>query len=97
MTSQYTSDTSLIIPGYNGVMDLVLTHIPRHLHRETIAMHMKDIENYKMEQAERPEKMRYEYVMLRAESIMNNTLKMTQKAAKEREKLWQDQYQNKIK
>jgi len=78
-------------------MDLDLTHIPVHLHGETIALHMKDIEAYKVEQAARPEKMRYDYVMSRAERMINNTMKMTRKLAEEKEALWLYNYEKRNK
>jgi len=73
---------SFIIPGYQGIMDLDLTTIPVHLHRETIALHQKDIEEYKIEQAQRPKHLRYENVMPRVNHILENTRKMTERLSK---------------
>ena len=97
MSSQSKHTRALIIPGYKGIMELDLTHIPSHLHHETIALHMKDIEAYKIEQAARPEHLRYDYVMSRVERIINNTIKMTHKITEEKEKLWQYHYEQRIK
>jgi|SaaInlV_150m_DNA_4_1039716.scaffolds.fasta_scaffold16333_2 hypothetical protein len=42
--------TPYIIPGYNGIMSLDLTHIdPKH-HKELIYHHMADITEYKIYQ-----------------------------------------------
>ena len=97
MQSRSKHTPTLMIPGYKGIMDLDLTHIPSHLHHETIALHMKDIEAYKIEQAARPEHLRYDYVMPRVERIINNTIKMTHKIAENKENLWQYNYEHPIK
>lgn len=49
-----------IIPGYNGIMPLDLTHIDPKYHREMIELHKKDIDNYKEEQEKLPPRLRYE-------------------------------------
>ena len=51
---------SKIINGYKGVIDLDLTNVDPRLHKELIKQHYQDIENYKIEQAKLPEKLRYE-------------------------------------
>ncbi len=51
---------SKIINGYKGVIDLDLTNVDPKLHKELIKQHYQDIENYKIEQAKLPEKLRYE-------------------------------------
>ena len=50
----------MIIKGYLGIMDLDLTNIHSVNHKALIKQHYKDIENYKIEQANLPEKLRYE-------------------------------------
>lgn len=50
----------MIIKGYLGIMDLDLTNIHPVNHKALIKQHYKDIENYKIEQANLPEKLRYE-------------------------------------
>jgi len=77
MTS--SNNKQLIIPGYHGIMDLDLTNIPEHFHKETIALHQKDIDQYIQEQNSRPEHLRYDYVMKRVNRMIDNHNKMTQK------------------
>jgi len=79
MTS--SNNKELIIPGYHGIMDLDLTNIPEHFHKETIALHQKDIDKYKEEQNTRPEHLRYEYVMKRVNRMIDNHCKLIQKTA----------------
>ena len=50
----------MIIKGYLGVMDLDLTNVDVIYHKELIRQHYKDIESYKLEQANLPEKLKYE-------------------------------------
>lgn len=49
-----------IVKGYNGIMDLDLTHIPEELKKSMIAQHYKDIYNYKLEQSLIEPRLRYE-------------------------------------
>lgn len=51
---------SKIIKGYKGVIDLDLTKVDPQLHKELIKQHYQYTENYKIEQAKLPEKLRYE-------------------------------------
>ena len=76
-----------IISGYKGIMPLDLTNIDKKLHSILIDQHEKDIEIYKMEQAQLPEKLRYENTVMRAEKIH----KMDENAQKERIKLLRKQ------
>jgi len=50
----------LIIPGYNGIMDLDLTNIDSKFHNEMVNLHFQEIEEYKKEQLQRPKHIRYE-------------------------------------
>jgi len=50
----------LIIPGYNGIMDLDLTNIDSKFHHEIVNLHFQEIEEYKKEQLQRPKHIRYE-------------------------------------
>ena len=50
----------LIIPGYNGIMDLDLTNIDSKFHLEMVNLHFQEIEEYKKEQLQRPKHIRYE-------------------------------------
>ena len=58
-----------IEPGYKGIMDLDLTHIPNKFRKQAIEQHHKDIQEYKQEQRKRPERSRYEYTIERTERI----------------------------
>jgi hypothetical protein len=52
-----------IISGYKGIMDLDLTHIDPKYHAEMIALHKKDIKEYKKEQSKLHFKQRYDYAI----------------------------------
>lgn len=56
---------SKIIPGYNGIIPLDLTHVDPKYHKEMIRVHLNDIETYKKEQSKLPERLRYENSILR--------------------------------
>jgi len=58
-----------IIDGYNGIMSLDVRNIPREHRKQAIDQHLKDIMEYKLEQASRPSRSRYENTVLRAEHI----------------------------
>jgi len=58
-----------IIEGYKGIMDLDLTNIPENLKKDTVEQHMKDIDNYKIEQALLPIKLRYDNTIARIEKL----------------------------
>ena len=49
-----------IIPGYKGIMDLDLSNINEVYKKDIVNQHYKDIEQYKKEQSELPEHLRYE-------------------------------------
>jgi hypothetical protein len=53
--------------GYRGIMALDLTAIPPKFQKEAVERHIKDIEDYKREQLERPEQTRYENTVTRIE------------------------------
>ena len=76
-----------IIDGYKGIMPLDLTNVDEKLHSILIKQHYKDIDLYKIEQAQLPEKLRYENTVMRAEKIH----KMEEDAQKERVKLLRKQ------
>jgi hypothetical protein len=59
-----------IVKGYKGVMDLDLSLVDPKFHKEVILQHNKDIDEYKREQRERPEKLRYENAMMHAHNII---------------------------
>ena len=56
-----------IIPGYKGIMDLDLTNIPIKFHKELVNLHMKDIDEYKLEQDRRSPSNRYENTVVKSE------------------------------
>ncbi len=77
-----------IVRGYNGIMDLDLTHIPQQYHADMVRLHLQDITDYKIEQQMRPERMRYENTVVKAEQrleISNDALK---KRKREQERRW---------
>ena len=57
------------IDGYLGIMELDLTNIPENLKKVAAEQHMKDIENYKGEQALLPVKLRYENTIVRIQKM----------------------------
>ena len=59
-----------IVKGYKGVMDLDLSLVDPKFHKEVVAQHNKDIDEYKREQYERPEKLRYENAIMHAHNII---------------------------
>lgn len=61
---------SLKVPGFKGIMELDLTNVDKRLHSEMKRQHEIDIEEYKVEQEELPEKLRYENTVIRAEKLI---------------------------
>lgn len=61
---------SLKVPGFKGIMELDLTNVDKRLHLEMKRQHEIDIEEYKVEQEELPENMRYENTVVRAEKLI---------------------------
>lgn len=64
--SRYSHD---IIDGYNGIMALDVRDIPREHRKQAIDQHINDIKEYKLDQASRPARLRYENTVLHAEHI----------------------------
>lgn len=58
-----------IVKGYNGIMDLDLNLVPKEFHKEATEQHLKDINEYRLEQAKLPVKIRYENTVLKAETL----------------------------
>jgi|MDSZ01.2.fsa_nt_gb hypothetical protein len=58
-----------IVKGYKGIMDLDLNLVPKAFHKETVEQHLKDIDEYRLEQAKLPLRMRYENTVLKAEKL----------------------------
>ena len=59
-----------IVKGYQGIMDLDLSSIDPKFHKEVVIQHMKDIAEYKREQHERPDKLRYDTAIVHAHNII---------------------------
>lgn len=72
-----------IVKGYKGIMDLDLSSIDPIFHKEVIAQHMNDIAEYKREQRELPDKLRYENAIMHAHNIIELDRKATERVAKE--------------
>lgn len=66
-----------IIPGYKGIMDLDLTNIQEEYRENAIERHLKEIEEYKIEQKKRPQHLRYENTVerIRNEHILEDKIK----------------------
>ena len=82
------SEKTYIIPGFQGIMDLDLTRVHRKHHADLIKQHIKDIHDYKLEQAIMKPRLRYENTILKAMQVHKldeDAAKM--KAAKEKEKI----------
>lgn len=73
----------LTVKGYQGIMDLDLSSIDPKFHKEVVAQHMKDINEYKREQRERPDKLRYEHAVVNAYKKLDLDRKATEQVAKE--------------
>ena len=50
----------MIVKGYLGILDLDLTKVDPKFHKILIEQHLKDIENYKIEQQNLPDHLKYE-------------------------------------
>lgn len=86
---------SYIIKGYNGIMDLDLTHIPSQFHTEMIHQHRADIKEYKKEQRERPNRLRYENTVSRTNDIWDKYYKCLRKREDKKEIQWMERYKDK--
>ena len=71
-----------IVDGYLGIMDLDLTNIPENLKKIMVEQHMKDIENYKVEQYQLKPHLRYENTVIRIQK-MHHYSSMQQKTREE--------------
>ena len=79
-----------IIKGYQGIMDLDLSSIDPKFHKEMIDLHSQDIRDYKIEQQERPSKLRYENAIVRAYKTLRNDKRLNEKIAYERRQTQQE-------
>ena len=78
---------NMIVKGYKGIMDLDLTSIDPKFHEEMIHQHKKDIAEYKLDQRQRPAKLRYENAMNHAHKILEMDRKAAENMRIERERL----------
>lgn len=58
-----------IVDGYKGIMELDLTNVPEKLKKQLAQQHMKDIDNYKGEQAKLKSHLRYENTVERIRKL----------------------------
>lgn len=68
----------MIVKGYKGIMDLDLSLVDPKFHKEAIMQHRKDIKEYKLEQQNLPQKLRYENATWKALNMIEldrNSLK----------------------
>lgn len=81
---------NMIVKGYNGIMDLDLSSIDPKFHREVIRQHYAEIEEYKVEQSERPSRLRYENAMVNAFKLLETErIALEKRRIAEQEKLKQ--------
>ena len=73
-------NNKMIVNGYKGIIDLDLSLIDPKFHKDVIEQHYKDIEEYKLEQQGRPEKLRYESAIIHALNILELDRKALKKA-----------------
>ena len=83
----------LIIPGYNGIMDLDLTNIDSKFHHEIVNLHFQEIEEYKKEQLQRPKHIRYENCVKRILDQMNRDQEIVKKRELENQRKKDEEYQ----
>ena len=86
-----------IVKGYKGIMDLDLSTIHPSFRRETVALHLNDIKEYKQEQRRRPPRLRYENTVEHAFKIQEKMLQAQRRIAKEAQDEKERIYQNRLK
>lgn len=69
----------MIVKGYKGIIDLDLTKVEQKFHKILIEQHLKDIENYKIEQCNLPDHLKYENTIGEAYRKMEYDNKMRAK------------------
>jgi hypothetical protein len=82
-------NNKMIVNGYKGIIDLDLSLIDPKFHKDAIERHYKDIEEYKLEQQSRPEKLRYESAIIHALNILELDRKALKKTRIESSSLQQ--------
>lgn len=80
--------TRKIVSGYKGIMDLDLTNIPLKFHKELVSLHMKDIDEYKLEQAKRSPNTRYENTVVKSEKYWKIYYENVRRKREELEDKW---------
>lgn len=75
---------NLIIEGYQGIMDLDLSLVDKNFWPEVIRQHHKEIEEYKKEQAQLPERLRYENTIVKAFQLIETDRKALEKRRNEK-------------
>lgn len=70
----------MIVNGYKGIIDLDLSLIDPKFHKDVTEQHYRDIEEYKLEQQSRPEKLRYENAIINALNVLELDRKALKKA-----------------
>ena len=83
----------LIIPGYNGIMDLDLTNIDSKFHQEMVNLHFQEIEEYKKEQLQRPKHIRYENCVKRILDQFKRDQEIVKKRELEKKRKKDEEYQ----
>ena len=76
-------NTDQIIKGYQGIMDLDLSLVDKKFWPEVIRQHHQEIEEYKKEQAQLPNHLRYENTIVRALQLIETDRKALEKRSKE--------------
>jgi len=68
-----------IIPGYNGIMVLDISNIPKEHQSHAISQHYKDIDEYKKNQSMILPHLRYENTILHIKNKLERTQELSQK------------------
>lgn len=83
------------VEGYKGIMELDLTNVPKKFHSEMVAIHLNDIKEYKIDQAQRPKNCRYENTVLKANKYWELHDREVRKRREKEEKEWYERVNNK--
>ena len=78
------------VSGYNGIMDLDLTNIPEQFKKQVVEQHIRDIQEYKLEQALRPKRLRYENTIIPALEVHRKEAEALRIAREKEEKEWME-------
>lgn len=86
-----------IVKGYKGIMDLDLSTIHPSFYKETIAQHLKDIQEYKQDQLSRPARLRYENTVEHAFKEQKKLLLLQKRINRELQNKQDEIYKTKMK